>query len=255
MTEILQARNCTKRYGAFTALDDVSLVIREGELLSIVGPNGAGKTTLVSLLTGQFAPTLGTILFRGQDMAGIGPGKLAQRGLARGFQLVQMFPLLTVAEAIAVAVVSQRGRAHRIWSSLRADRAVTQDVEEVATIFGLTHRLDTRAGLLSQGEKKLLDIASAFALKPQVILLDEPTSGVATADKHTIMRTLIAAAERIGLKGIILVEHDMDLVAAYSDRIVALQGGRVLADLPKNEFFRNAEVVAAVVGRPPAGFH
>ena len=122
-------------------------------------------------------------------------------------------------------------------------------MREVAEIFGLSHRLETVAAALSQGEKKLLDVASAFALDPQVILLDEPTSGVSTADKHGIMKTLIAAAERAGVKGILLVEHDMDLVAAYSHRIIALSEGQVLADLPPEQFFADPHLIETVIGK------
>src|SRR5207302_7799002 len=125
-----------------------------------------------------------------------------------------IFAKLTVAETIAAAVVSRQNKRWRLFARLSADAAVSGRVREVAEIFGLDHRLETVAAALSQGEKKLLDVASAFALDPQVILLDEPTSGVSTADKHTIMKTLIAAAERARVKGILLVEHDMDLVAA-----------------------------------------
>jgi len=119
----------------------------------------------------------------------------------------------------------------------------------VASIFGLEKKLETEARHLSQGEKKLLDIASAFALKPEVILLDEPTSGVSSADKHGIMRNVVDASKKAGVKAIILVEHDMDLVAEYSTRIVALTAGRVLADRPPKEFFGDPEIVAAIVGR------
>jgi branched-chain amino acid transport system ATP-binding protein len=119
----------------------------------------------------------------------------------------------------------------------------------VAEIFGLQHRLGTVAAVLSQGEKKLLDVASAFALDPQVILLDEPTSGVSTGDKHAIMTTLIAAAKQAGVKGVVLVEHDMDLVAAYSHRIIALSEGRVIADLPPDRFFSDPYLIEVVVGK------
>jgi len=129
-------------------------------------------------------------------------------------------------------------------------RRSTQMQMMIAGIFGLEGRLATLSRLLSQGEKKLLDVASAFALEPQVILLDEPTSGVSTADKHGIMTTLIAVAKQAGVKGIVLVEHDMDLVAAYSHRIVALSEGRMLADLPPDRFFADPALIAAVVGKP-----
>ena len=213
------------------------MAVHEGEFVSVVGPNGAGKTTLVNLLTGLLPPTEGEVLFMGHNIAGVGPVALADRGLARAFQLIQIFPKLTVAETIAAAVVSRQKKRWRMFTRLSADAEVKARVREVAEIFGLRRRLETVAAALSQGEKKLLDVASAFALDPQVILLDEPTSGVSTADKHTIMQTLIAAAKRAGVKGIVLVEHDMDLVAAYSHRIIALSEGQVLADLPPDQFF------------------
>jgi branched-chain amino acid transport system ATP-binding protein len=249
MSALIETVGVTKAYGVFVALDGVSLSIADGELVSIVGPNGAGKTTLVNLLTGLLKPTAGVVRFKGQDVAGIGPVLLAERGMARAFQLVHVFPAMTVAETIAVAVVSQTRKRLRIFASVKADRAVQDRVREVATIFGLDGKLDVEARLLSQGQKKLLDIASAFALAPEVILLDEPTSGVSTGDKHGIMKTLIDAAKRAGIRAIILVEHDMDLVAEYSSRIVALKGGKVLADLPPSAFFSDPDIAEAVVGK------
>lgn len=249
MTAIVETKGVSKHFGDFRALDDVSVAVREGEFVSIVGPNGAGKTTLVNLLTGLLVPTSGQVFFKGADIAGIGPVALAKRGMARTFQLVQIFPQLTVAETIAAAVVSQQDKPWRLFSDLSGDGAVRTRVEEIARIFGLEGRLDTQSRLLSQGEKKLLDVASAFALKPEVILLDEPTSGVSTAEKHGLVKTLIDAAKKAGVKAIILIEHDMDLVAAYSHRIIALSEGKVLADLPPGPFFADPVIIETVVGR------
>src|SRR5439155_5163651 len=190
------------------------------ELVSVIGPNGAGKTTLVNLLTGLLAPTAGEVLFMGRSIAGVGPVRLADEGLARSFQLIAIFPQLTVKETICTALVSRQKKRWRLFSRLAADEEMADRALEVARIFGLDRRLDTAAAALSQGEKKLLDVASAFALNPRVILLDEPTSGVSTADKHAIMDILIAAGRKAGVQGIVLVEHDMDLVAAYSSRII-----------------------------------
>jgi branched-chain amino acid transport system ATP-binding protein len=249
MSVLLETRNVSKNYGAFRALDNVSFGVAAGELVSVVGPNGAGKTTLVNLLTGLMEPTAGEVLFNGRSIAGIGPVELADHGLARAFQLIQIFPHLTVAETIAAAVISRQKKRWRLFARLAADDDVAKRVHEVAEIFGFVDRLDTVAAVLSQGEKKLLDVASAFALDPQVILLDEPTSGVSTADKHGIMRTLIAAGKAAGVQGIVLVEHDMDLVAAYSHRIVALSEGKVLADLPPDRFFADPGLIESVIGR------
>ena len=249
MTALIETAGVRKAYGEFVALDDVTLSIAEGELLSIVGPNGAGKTTLVNVLTGLLKPTAGVVRFKGEDIAGLGPVNLARRGMARAFQLVHIFPAMTVAESIAVAVISQSRKSFRLFASAARDEAVRSRVREVAAIFGLEGKLGNEARLLSQGEKKLLDIASAFALSPEVILLDEPTSGVSSGDKHGIMRNVIDAGKKAGVKAIILVEHDMDLVAEYSSRIVALQGGRVLADRKPDDFFNDPEIIAAIVGK------
>jgi branched-chain amino acid transport system ATP-binding protein len=249
MTVLLETRGVSKFYGPLRALEGVSFALQEGERVAIVGPNGAGKTTLVNVLTGLLPPTNGEVMFMGQSIAGIGPVALSERGLARAFQLIQIFGHLTVAETIAAAVISRQRKRWRMFSPVWSDRALTEKVEEVAAIFGLSGRLETVSTALSQGEKKLLDVASAFALDPKVILLDEPTSGVSTADKHAIMRTLIAAAERAGVKAIVLVEHDMDLVASYSHRVVALADGQVLADLPPDRFFSDPHLIETVIGK------
>jgi branched-chain amino acid transport system ATP-binding protein len=249
MSLLLETRNLSKSYGVFRALEDVSISVHENELVSVVGPNGAGKTTLVNLLTGLFSPTSGEVLFMGKNIAGVGPVALADQGMARAFQLIQIFPKLTVAETIAAAVVSRQKKRWRLFSRLSGDSQIDARVREVSEIFGLQHRLDSVAASLSQGEKKLLDVASAFALDPQVILFDEPTSGVSTADKHAIMKTLLSAAKLAGVKGIVLIEHDMDLVAAYSNRIIALAGGRVLADLPPDRFFADPHLIETVIGK------
>ena len=250
MTPLLEAKGVSKFFGDFCALREVSLAVAANEFVSVVGPNGAGKTTLVNLLTGLLVPSSGQVFFKGQSISGVGPIVLAKRGMARTFQLVQIFPQLTVAESIAAAVVSEQDKQWRLLHALSGDTAVYQRVQEVAGIFGLSDRLEHAARMLSQGEKKLLDVASAFALRPEVILLDEPTSGVSTSEKHALMKTLVGAAKAAGVKSVILIEHDMDLVAAYSQRIVALAEGKILADLPPGPFFADPHIVATVVGKP-----
>jgi branched-chain amino acid transport system ATP-binding protein len=250
---LIEAHGLGRRYGDFVALKGVDLRVDAGETVAIVGPNGAGKTTLVDLLTGLLGPSEGSVRFLGFDIAGVGPVRLARLGMARAFQLVQVFPDLTVAETIAVGALSRLGRGRRMLASLGADREVRARVEEVAAVFGLAPALHRPARELAQGQKKLLDVASAFALAPTVILLDEPTSGVATADKHGIMTTLMDAARRTGVQAMLLVEHDIDLVETYATRVLGLRGGEVLADLPARDFFASEEVTAALVGRRSEG--
>jgi branched-chain amino acid transport system ATP-binding protein len=249
VTPLLEAKGVSKNFGEFRALHDVSIAVNADEFVSVVGPNGAGKTTLVNVLTGLLLPSKGQVFFKGENISGVGPIVLAKRGMARTFQLVQIFPQLTVAETIAAAVVSQQQKQWQLLPALSHDTALGQRVREIADIFGMADRLESVSRMLSQGEKKLLDVASAFALNPEVILLDEPTSGVATSEKHALMQTLIAAAKAAGVRAIILIEHDMDMVAAYSQRIVALAEGKLLADLPPGPFFSDPHIIATVVGK------
>ncbi len=246
---MLHAVDVHKHYGGFKALNGVSMQIKPGEFVSVIGPNGAGKTTLVNVLTGLLHPSSGAVHFKGQDIRGIGPVRLAKLGMARSFQLVSIFPDLSVMEILQVAVVSRLGRGSRLLASLSKDSEVRDQALQIAEVFRLKDKLQLLSRTLPQGDKKLLDVASAFALYPEIILLDEPTSGVSTADKHTIMEILVDAAKRIGIKSIIQVEHDMDIVFSYSDRIVALHQGRVLADTTPAAIWDNEEVVNVVVGR------
>jgi branched-chain amino acid transport system ATP-binding protein len=246
---ILRADNVTKYYGEFRALHAVSLSVSAGEFVSIIGPNGAGKSTLINVLTGLARPSSGSVRFKDRDIAGIGPVRLARLGMARSFQLVQIFPDLTVLETLQAAVASRLRRGRRIFASLARDRDVQDGALEVAELFGLGDKRNAPSRQLPQGDKKLLDVASAFALRPEIILLDEPTSGVSTADKTKIMEILVTAAKRIGLSAIIQVEHDMDIVFGYSDRIVALHQGQVLADASPKDVQADQRLVDMVVGR------
>jgi branched-chain amino acid transport system ATP-binding protein len=249
MTVLVETRNVGKSFGPFRALDGINMRASSGEVLAIVGPNGAGKTTLVNVLTGLLTPSDGDVFFMGRNISGVGPVALAGLGLARAFQLIQIFPQLTVAQTISTAIVSQRKKQWSLLSSLASDRALTEKAEEVARIFKLENRLNIPAKGLSQGEKKLLDVASAFALAPKMILLDEPTSGVSTSEKHGIMETLLRAAKAAGVEGIILIEHDMDIVAAYTHRVIALSEGKMLADLPPKQFFADPAILETIVGK------
>src|SRR5262249_28659976 len=234
---------------AFRALDDIALTINEGEHVSIIGPNGAGKTTLVNILTGLLKPTSGTVLFKGHEVGALGPVRLARLGMARSFQLVYIFPELRLGETIAVAAISRFGMGHRFLANLPSRSPVWETVKSVSDLFGFSNKLNAPAKSLSQGDKKLLDVATAFALKPELILLDEPTSGVSTAEKTMIMRVLVEAARETGIKAIVQVEHDMDIVFAYSSRIIAIHDGRILADDAPDSIRAQTDVMATVAGK------
>lgn len=246
---LLRATGVSRHYGEFVALSKVDLDLFQGEFVSVVGPNGAGKSTLVNVLTGLHRPTAGQVQFMGQDIAGISPVELSTRGLARAFQLVNVFPDLTVHETLMVAACAWLGKRWSMFSDVRRDPKVAEIVNRTSRAFGLERDADTPARSLPHGRRKLLDVASAFALHPKVMLLDEPTAGVSTADKDGVMTTLLDAAKTLGVQAILLVEHDMDLVARYSSRIVAMMGGQKIADQPTDEFFKNEMVLSIVVGK------
>jgi branched-chain amino acid transport system ATP-binding protein len=246
---ILSASDLHKYYGEFCALDGVSFQVNEGEFVSIIGPNGAGKTTLINVLTGLLTPNTGRVFFKDREITGIGPEKLSKIGVARSFQLVNIFPNFTVLEFLMVAIVSRLGKGANFYSSLLRDQKVTSEALEVAKLFGLDEKGDVLAKNLPQGDKKLLDVASAFALRPEVILLDEPTSGVSTSGKNKIMEILVSASKEIGIKSIVQVEHDMDIVFSFSDRIIAMHQGKILSDSTPAEIEKNEEVVCTVVGQ------
>jgi len=246
---VLRSDGVGKCYGEFRALGSVSIQVNSGEFVSIIGPNGAGKTTLVNILTGHFKPDTGKVYFRDKDVTGIKPEKLCKMGVARSFQMINIFPEFTVHEFLSVAIVSRHGRETSLLSNLKHDKKINEEAFEIATLFGLENKKGICAKNLPQGDKKLLDIASAFALHPEIILLDEPTSGVSTAEKFKIIETLVSASKEIGIKSIVQIEHDMDIVFSYSDRIIALHQGDVLADGTPKEIQNNEQVISMILGK------
>lgn len=251
MEMLLRARELTKRYGEFTALRDASFDVSKGEVVAVVGPNGAGKTTLVNTLAGLHMPDSGDVMFEGRSVVHLGPADRARRGLARSFQLVNIYPTFNVAEMMAVGAFTRSRATFNLLRPAAWFGAERAEVDEIIAAFGMEQRSATSCAALSQGEKKLVDIASALTLRPRLLLLDEPTSGIASADKHRIMETLLAAAARCGVESLLLVEHDMELIARYASRVIGLRAGQIVADLPPKAFFGDPNVIASLVGSVP----
>jgi branched-chain amino acid transport system ATP-binding protein len=251
MELLLRTREIAKRYGDFVALRTVSFDVAKGEVVAVVGPNGAGKTTLVNALGGLHAPDSGDILFEGRSILGLTPAALSLRGLARSFQLVSIFPSLTVAEAISVGIFARERRTFSLLGSTVGSGSALEELDRIAIEFELRESLSKKCGELSQGQKKLVDIASALALRPRLLLLDEPTSGVSSTEKYEMMERLLQAARRCGVESLLLVEHDMELVARYATRVIGLKAGEIVADLPPAEFFGDVGINATLVGKVP----
>lgn len=244
---LLATEDLRKSFGETHAVDGVTLSIDEKQLVSLVGSNGAGKTTLVNLITGLLPPDRGRILFRDRDVTHMPvPGRI-NVGIARSFQLVNLFDQLSALDNVRLAVFAREGKIKSATTLAERDVAVRDEALDVLEAFGLGAKRELPAGSLAQGERKLLDVAVAYALRPTLILLDEPTSGVGTREKGRIMDTISAVVRAGGLTAVI-VEHDMDVVFRYSDRIVMMHQGQILADGTPEEIRNDERVASTLLG-------
>ena len=244
---LLEIRNVTKTFGDNRAVDDVTLTIRKGEFLGLIGSNGAGKTTLVNLISGFFHADRGALVFDGHDITRHSINGRIRAGIARSFQLVNLFDHLTVLDNVALTIFSRQGKTRRLWKLAARDHAVRDEAVAVLRQFGLEGSAAMLAGAVSQGERKLLDVALAYALRPKLLFLDEPTSGVSTREKAPIMDIVTAVVRGEGITAVV-IEHDMDIVFRYSDRIVAMHQGAILASGTPDEIRRNEQVAMTLLG-------
>ena len=246
---LLVTGKLVKYFGETHAVDNVDFVVNESEVLALIGSNGAGKTTLVNLISGLFRPDGGQILFRDVDVTHQTVHERIRAGIARSFQLVNLFDQLSALDNVALSIFSRQGKTRKLLALAEADREVWQEAAQILHVFGLDAKARMLAGGLSQGERKLLDVAVAYALRPKLLFLDEPTSGVSTREKAPIMDTISAVvrSERISAA---IIEHDMDVVFRYSDRIVMMHEGRFLAQGTPDEIKANSDVANILLGVP-----
>ena len=244
---LLRTERLTKHFGDTRAVDSVAFTVNEGEFLSLVGTNGAGKTTLVNLISAFLSPDSGKIFIAGRDITFAPVDERIRAGIARSFQLVNLFDDLSVLDNVALAIFAREGKTRRIFSLAERDTAVTQEATELLGQFGLGGKAQAFAGGLAQGERKLLDVAVAYALRPKLLFLDEPTSGVSTRDKAQIMDTVSSVVRGGGITAVV-IEHDMDVVFKYSARVVVMHEGRFLADGPPEEIRQNRDVATYLLG-------
>ena len=244
---LLQTTQLTKYFGDTHAVDHVDFSVREGEVLALIGSNGAGKTTLVNVISGLIEPDSGTIRFLDTEITRASIHEKIAVGIARSFQLVNLFDKLSTMDNVALSIFSRQGKTRRLFTLADADAAVRSEASGVLEQFGLLPKAGELAGGLSQGERKLLDVAVAYALKPKLLFLDEPTSGVSTREKAPIMDiiTQVVRSERITA---VIIEHDMDVVFTYCPRIVAMHQGAILADGTPDEIRSNEQVTANMLG-------
>jgi len=244
---LLEVRSVSKRFGSLAAVRDVSLTVQPGELRAVIGPNGAGKTTFFNLISGMFAPTAGSILFDGRDITALPAYKRVAAGIARTFQITEIFPELTVFENVCISTEVMAGFRLRPWLS-RAEKArVRQLTEQTLDLTALGARAGRLVGELSHGEQRAVEIAMALALGPRLLLLDEPTAGMGDQETDEVMQ-LIARLHRDSSFAIVLIEHDMRVVFHLADRITVLDQGSLLAEGNPDEIAANEAVQAAYLG-------
>ncbi|HTY77478.1 MAG TPA: ABC transporter ATP-binding protein [Candidatus Bathyarchaeia archaeon] len=244
---LLQTTQLAKSFGDTHAVDRVDFSVREGEVLALIGSNGAGKTTLVNVISGLLEPDSGTIRFLERDITAASIHEKIAAGIARSFQLVNLFDKLSTMDNVALSIFARQGKTRRLFALADADAEVRGEASNILEQFGLLPKAGVLAGGLSQGERKLLDVAVAYALKPRLLFLDEPTSGVSTREKAPIMDIIsqVVRSERITA---VIIEHDMDVVFTYCPRIVAMHQGAILADGTPDEIRNNEQVTANMLG-------
>jgi branched-chain amino acid transport system ATP-binding protein len=245
---MLDVRNVTKQFGNLVAVNNVSMQVAAGELRAIIGPNGAGKTTFFNMISGFFAPTAGDIVFDGETVTRLAVTRRVAMGMARTFQITEIFPELTVRENIRIGVESAQGFRLRFWLGAKNTAEVNRGIDEALTLTGLTGKADRLVGELSHGDQRAAEIATALTLKPRLLLLDEPTAGMGEHETYAVAN-LIRRLHRNSAYTIVLIEHDMRVVFNLADRITVLGEGKMLAEGTPAEIAGNPIVQEAYLGK------
>jgi branched-chain amino acid transport system ATP-binding protein len=245
---LLQVNNVSKHFGSLIAVNDISMTVEPGELRAIIGPNGAGKTTFFNLITGFFTPTSGRIFFEGQDVTDLLPARRVWKGMARTFQVTEVFPELAVRENLRIAVEVASGLRLRPWLSEADNGNIRSRVGELIDMAGLGGKADRQVGELAHGDQRACEIMMALALKPRLLLLDEPTAGMGDQETYEITQ-LIRRLHKGARLTIVLIEHDMRVVFHLADRIMVLDQGKFLADGTPPEIAANKAVQTAYLGQ------
>jgi branched-chain amino acid transport system ATP-binding protein len=245
---LLQVQNVSRHFGSLVAVDQVSMTVEPGELRAVIGPNGAGKTTFFNMISGFFPPTSGAIVFEGTDITAWPAERRVAGGMARTFQITEIFPELSVRENLRIPVEVAAGLRLQPWLSKAADTKIRARLEDLLGMGGLTDKADRLVGELSHGDQRATEIMMSLALKPRLLLLDEPTAGMGDQETYDVTK-LIRKLHRDEKLTIVLIEHDMRVVFHLADRIMVLAEGAVLAEGTPEEIGKDERVQAAYLGK------
>ena len=245
---LLDVKNVSRHFGSLVAVRDISMSVEAGELRAVIGPNGAGKTTFFNLISGFLTPASGRILFENEDITNLLPARRVWRGIARTFQVTEVFPELSVRENLRIAVEAAAGYRLRPWISRVANAEVSARVTDLSDMGGLSDKENRPVGELSHGDQRATEIMMALALKPRLLLLDEPTAGMGDQETYNITQ-LIRQLHKDYKLSIVLIEHDMRVVFHLADRIMVLAEGAMLAEGTPEEIAANEAVQAAYLGQ------
>jgi branched-chain amino acid transport system ATP-binding protein len=243
--KLLETIDLTESFGGLIALDDVNFSVEEGELRGIIGPNGAGKTTLFNVITGCLKPAKGKVLLNGEDISGLPPHIISQKGVSRTFQITNIFPEMTVYESVWAGVNSRAKQPWNPFVHAGAMGHISRKAEEICQLVGLSDRMNQMSANLSHGDQRVLEIAIALSTDPILLLLDEPTQGISPKEIGTLLEVIKKVSQ---ITTIVLIEHDMSVVLSLSKTIAVLNEGRIIAEGPPHEISRNKEVQKVYLG-------
>jgi branched-chain amino acid transport system ATP-binding protein len=243
---VLETQGLLKKFGGITATDHVNLKLAQGARHALIGPNGAGKTTLINLITGVLPPTSGQVLLEGVDISNLEPHERVKNGLVRTFQINQLFDSMTPLETLAMVVSQQMKLGLRSWQSLGQSSAVVERCHELLEMFRLTQVQNQKTSQIPYGKRRLLEMAIALACEPRVLLLDEPVAGVPAGEREELLHTVAALPQKVS---VLLIEHDMDLVFEFADRITVMVNGAVLMEGTAQEIAHDERVKAVYLGQ------